>query len=86
MDVKCRQKSLGRPPEGTRVDARRQQAALISPERERERDGVNRLLLPQAREPMSDLLVSLFQNGVVHRDLKLENVLLDENCNIKVTG
>lgn len=28
----------------------------------------------------------LFQNGVVHRDLKLENVLLDENCNIKVNG
>lgn len=27
----------------------------------------------------------VFQNGVVHRDLKLENVLLDENCNIKVT-
>lgn len=26
----------------------------------------------------------LFQNGVVHRDLKLENVLLDENHNIKV--
>lgn len=26
----------------------------------------------------------LFQNGVVHRDLKLENVLLDENLNIKV--
>lgn len=27
----------------------------------------------------------LLQNGVVHRDLKLENVLLDENCNIKVS-
>lgn len=26
----------------------------------------------------------LFQNGIVHRDLKLENVLLDENLNIKV--
>jgi len=27
---------------------------------------------------------SLFQNGVVHRDLKLENILLDDNFNIKV--
>uniref|UniRef100_H3A7E2 non-specific serine/threonine protein kinase n=2 Tax=Latimeria chalumnae TaxID=7897 RepID=H3A7E2_LATCH len=24
------------------------------------------------------------KNGVVHRDLKLENILLDENCNIKI--
>ncbi|KAH0508871.1 NUAK family SNF1-like kinase 1 [Microtus ochrogaster] len=24
------------------------------------------------------------KNGVVHRDLKLENILLDDNCNIKV--
>lgn len=28
--------------------------------------------------------VFLLQNGVVHRDLKLENILLDDNCNIKV--
>ncbi|KAL6077996.1 hypothetical protein STEG23_008092, partial [Scotinomys teguina] len=24
------------------------------------------------------------KNGVVHRDLKLENILLDDNCNIKI--
>ncbi|XP_059907024.1 NUAK family SNF1-like kinase 1 [Gadus macrocephalus] len=29
-------------------------------------------------------LSNLPQNGVVHRDLKLENVLLDDNCNIKI--
>lgn len=26
----------------------------------------------------------LFQNGIVHRDLKLENILLDASGNIKV--
>lgn len=31
------------------------------------------------------LLPFLFQNGVVHRDLKLENILLDANGNIKVS-
>lgn len=34
--------------------------------------------------PFSSLPVFSFQNGVVHRDLKLENILLDDNCNIKV--
>lgn len=28
--------------------------------------------------------VNAFQKGVVHRDLKLENVLLDDSYNIKV--
>lgn len=27
---------------------------------------------------------ALFQNGVVHRDLKLENILLDQDLNVKV--
>lgn len=35
-------------------------------------------------ESLLYLFLFVFQNGVVHRDLKLENVLLDENCNIKV--
>lgn len=33
--------------------------------------------------PFNSSVLSL-QNGVVHRDLKLENILLDDNCNIKV--
>lgn len=35
-------------------------------------------------QTISFFFIILFQNGVVHRDLKLENVLLDENLNIKV--
>lgn len=35
--------------------------------------------------PSPDPPRSLFQNGVVHRDLKLENILLDANGNIKVS-
>lgn len=29
-------------------------------------------------------LSALLQNGVVHRDLKLENILLDQDLNVKV--
>lgn len=35
--------------------------------------------------PSPDPPPSLFQNRVVHRDLKLENILLDANGNIKVS-
>lgn len=28
---------------------------------------------------------ALLQNGVVHRDLKLENILLDQDLNVKVS-
>lgn len=66
-----------------------QQVALISNEREkekkRERKRHERERDIDTSELMSDSLPSfVLQNGVVHRDLKLENVLLDENCNIKV--
>lgn len=44
-----------------------------------------RLLALSSRPlPFSSLSVFSLQNGVVHRDLKLENILLDDNCNIKV--
>lgn len=39
-------------------------------------------LLPAA--PFTAPPVFSLQNGVVHRDLKLENILLDDSCNIKV--
>lgn len=64
-----------------------QQMALISNEREKEkkREWKRHERDVDTREIMSDSLPSfVLQNGVVHRDLKLENVLLDENCNIKV--
>lgn len=34
--------------------------------------------------PFTSAPVFSLQNGVVHRDLKLENILLDDSCNIKV--
>lgn len=43
---------------------------------------VEKILLQIAQRPHD--AVNVFQKGVVHRDLKLENVLLDDNYNIKV--
>lgn len=42
------------------------------------------LLFSSQPLPFNSLFVFSFQNGVVHRDLKLENILLDDNCNIKI--
>jgi len=39
-----------------------------------------RLFLTQ----MIDVLVYMQSKGVVHRDLKLENILVDENYNLKI--
>lgn len=45
---------------------------------------MNNVLMDESALFFLFFFFSLFQNGVVHRDLKLENVLLDENLNIKV--
>lgn len=42
------------------------------------------LIFPIFSHVLPHFFSSLFQNGVVHRDLKLENILLDDNFNIKV--
>lgn len=42
------------------------------------------LFLSSRPPPFTSLPGFSLQNGVVHRDLKLENILLDDNCNIKV--
>lgn len=48
--------------------------------------GLPQALLLSVISPAPVHVVPVFslQNGVVHRDLKLENILLDDNCNIKV--
>ena len=36
-------------------------------------------------EQLLDALEHLHKNGLAHRDIKLENILLDENCNLVLT-
>lgn len=43
-----------------------------------------RLWTRSAMQHRTSCFAALFQNGVVHRDLKLENILLDQDLNVKV--